>query len=46
MREEAVNGFLKKANGKWSIVEKLITKKRLTETEYKNNKFYMRKLQT
>jgi len=43
MRKEAVNELLKKANGNWAIIEKLIAEKRLIETEYKNNKFYMRK---
>jgi len=46
MREEAVCEFLKKANGNWAIVEKLIAENRLIGTEYKNNKFYMRKLWT
>ena len=43
MRKEAVNELLKKANGNWAIIEKLIAENRLIETEYKNNKFYMRK---
>jgi len=44
MREEAVDEFLKKANGNWAIVEDLITENKLIETEYKHNKFYIRKL--
>jgi len=44
MREEAVDEFLKKANGNWAIVEDLINENKLIETEYKNNKFYIRKL--
>ena len=44
MREEAVDEFLKKANGNWAIVEKLIDENKLIRTEYKNNRFYMRKL--
>ncbi len=44
MRKEAVDEFLKKANGNWVIVEKLITGNKLIETEYKSNRFYMRKI--
>ncbi|MCK4463130.1 MAG: radical SAM protein [Candidatus Omnitrophica bacterium] len=44
MRKEAVDEFLKKANGNWAIIEKLISENKLIETEYKNNKFYIRKL--
>jgi len=44
MRKEAVDEFLKKANGNWAIVEKLISENRLVGTKYKNNKFYIRKL--
>ena len=43
MRKEAVNELLKKANGNWAIIEKLIAENRLMETDYKNNKFYVRK---
>jgi wyosine [tRNA(Phe)-imidazoG37] synthetase (radical SAM superfamily) len=44
MRKEAVNEFLKKANGNWTIIDKLITENKLIKTEYKDNKFYMRKI--
>lgn len=44
MREEGVNEFLSKADSNWSVVEKLIEEGKLTETEYRGNKFYMRKL--
>ena len=44
MRKEAVDGFLKKANGNWAIIEKLIAGNELIETEYKGNRFYMRKI--
>lgn len=44
MRKEAVNEFLKKANGDWTIIDKLITDNKLIETEYKDSKFYMRKI--
>ena len=46
MRKEAVDEFLKKANGSWGIVEKLINENKLIKTEYKNKKFYIRKLHT
>jgi len=44
MRKEAVDEFLKKANENWTIIDKLITENKLIETEYKDNRFYMRKI--
>ena len=44
MREEAVIELLKKANTGWEIVEKLIEDGSLTEVEYQERNFYMRKL--
>ena len=44
MREEGVNNFLSKAKADWSIIEKLIKENKLVEVEYKDKKFYMRKL--
>jgi wyosine [tRNA(Phe)-imidazoG37] synthetase (radical SAM superfamily) len=44
MRKEAVHEFLKKANGDWTIIDKLITEKRLIKTEYKDSIFYIRRL--
>jgi wyosine [tRNA(Phe)-imidazoG37] synthetase (radical SAM superfamily) len=44
MRKEAVDEFLKKANGNWTIIDKLITENKLVKTEYKDNRFYMRKI--
>jgi wyosine [tRNA(Phe)-imidazoG37] synthetase (radical SAM superfamily) len=44
MRKEAMDEFLKKANGTWAVIEKLITDNKLEETEYKSSKFYVRKL--
>jgi len=44
MREDAVNEFLSKAKAEWSIIEELIHKGILIETEYGNKKFYARKL--
>jgi len=35
--------FYQKVEGNRVIIEKLIAENRLIETEYKNNKFYMRK---
>jgi len=46
MREEAVNKFLKKANGDWNVIEKLIAEDKLVETHYKDNKFYIRKIKS
>jgi len=44
MREEGVNEFLKRAGANWTVIEKLVNKDRLIEVEYKNKKFYLRKL--
>ena len=46
MREEAVNEFLKKANGDWNVIEKLIAESKLVEMEYKDKKFYLRKIKS
>ena len=42
MREDAVNNFLDKADKGWPIVNKLISKSKIVETEYNGQKFYMR----
>lgn len=44
MREEAVNEFLTTAKSYWSVIKKLITEDKLAEVEYRDKKFYMRKL--
>jgi len=44
MREEGANNFLSKAKADWTIIEKLIKDGKLIEVEYKDKKFYMRKL--
>ena len=43
MREEALKDFLKRAKSDWSTILKLIDKGQLVETDYKGNKFYIRK---
>jgi len=43
MREEALKDFLKRAKSDWSTILKLINKGQLVETDYKGNKFYIRK---
>lgn len=44
MREEQVKKFLDKAEKDWTVIRKLIDEEKLTEVEYKNKKFYTRKL--
>jgi wyosine [tRNA(Phe)-imidazoG37] synthetase (radical SAM superfamily) len=44
MREEAVNELLDKTGSNWHSIEELIENGKLKETEYRGNKFYMRKL--
>jgi len=46
MRKEGVNEFLTKAQADWNVIEKLIKEDKLVEVEYKDKKFYMRKLPT
>ncbi len=43
MREEAVRGFLAKANADWSTVESLISQNRLTEVEHEGITYYVRR---
>jgi wyosine [tRNA(Phe)-imidazoG37] synthetase (radical SAM superfamily) len=44
MREDGVRELLSKANASWSIIEKLLVQKKVIQTEYNGEKFYMRKL--
>jgi len=44
MREEAVNEMLNKTGSNWHLIEKLMENDKLIETEYRGDKFYMRKL--
>ncbi|CAN2042856.1 Radical SAM protein [Candidatus Magnetomoraceae bacterium gMMP-15] len=44
MREDAVREYLKKARGKFSIIEKLINENKIIVSEYNNNRFYLRTL--
>jgi len=43
IREEGVNELLTKAHGDWSLIERLMKEEKLIETNYKGNKFYLRK---
>ena len=44
MREEAVSKFLTQAGSDWPVVEGLIDRGQLVETNYEGRNFYMRKL--
>ena len=44
MREDGVKKLLAKAKSDWDVIEKLMHEGKLTEVEYKNKKFYIRKL--
>lgn len=44
MRESAVRGLLHRANENWALVEKLIGERRLVETQYNDQWFYMRNM--
>jgi hypothetical protein len=39
-----VKELLDKANANWKVIEKLINEGKLVEVQYKEKKFYMRKL--
>lgn len=42
MREEAIESFIEKSIADWSILQRLLTEKKLVEVEYAGNKFYQR----
>lgn len=44
MREDGVKKLLSKANSDWEIIDRLIEDKKILELDYKNRKFYMRKI--
>ncbi len=44
MREEAVKEYLKKAHSSFSIIDEMQKEGEITVTEYKNERFYLRKL--
>ncbi|WP_457553337.1 radical SAM protein [Desulfobacula sp.] len=44
MREDAVYAYLKKANKEFSIIEKLLSEKKLFVSTYNNKRFYLRTL--
>jgi wyosine [tRNA(Phe)-imidazoG37] synthetase (radical SAM superfamily) len=44
MRQEAVSEFLANAGSDWAVIDRLIAEGRMTEIEYENKMFYMRRL--
>ncbi len=44
MREDAVLDLLNRADADWSVVERLLVSGRLTQTDYRGSRFYMRVL--
>jgi wyosine [tRNA(Phe)-imidazoG37] synthetase (radical SAM superfamily) len=44
MRDDAVKGFLRKANSDWQVIESLLATGELVELEYEENRYYMRNL--
>ncbi len=44
MRKDGIDNFLNKAKKDWNVVDKLIKENKLIGIQYKNNKYYMRKL--
>jgi wyosine [tRNA(Phe)-imidazoG37] synthetase (radical SAM superfamily) len=44
MREEAVSGYLERADADWPVVHRLMDQGQLIDMEYEGDKFYMRKL--
>jgi hypothetical protein len=43
IREEAVRALLAGSRADWSLIERLISQGRLTETEYEGKRFYARR---
>ena len=46
MGEDDVEGFLKRNDAEWNIVDELLEEKRLTTAEYGGKRFFMRKMKT
>jgi wyosine [tRNA(Phe)-imidazoG37] synthetase (radical SAM superfamily) len=44
MRDDAVRGFLKKANSEWEVIENLLNENKLVEIKFENKVFYIRKM--
>lgn len=44
LREDAINEILRKANVNWNVIDTLILQEKLAETEYQNNKYYVRRI--
>ncbi|MCK5516682.1 MAG: hypothetical protein KAI39_07405, partial [Desulfobulbaceae bacterium] len=44
MREDAVKEYLKKADGDFSIIEKMVAENKIIVSEYNNDRFYLRRL--
>ncbi len=42
MRHDALEEFLEKSGEHWEIVQQMVERKQLIETEYRGNKFYLR----
>ena len=46
MRKEAVEKFLEQAGKSWGVIQRLIDAGQLVETEYKGDKYYLRRAET
>ncbi len=44
MREDAIQEYLKKANGDFSIIEEMVRENKIIVSEYNKDRFYIRKL--
>lgn len=44
MREDAIKEYLKKAKGKFSIIENMVRENRIVISKYNNERFYLRRL--
>jgi wyosine [tRNA(Phe)-imidazoG37] synthetase (radical SAM superfamily) len=44
MREDAVDAFLERAEGDWAAVQRLVTEGQLVEVDYRDHRYYLRKL--
>jgi hypothetical protein len=43
MREEAVRAFLARAGMEWSVVQELLARGQLVQTDYQGQRFYLRR---
>ena len=44
MRQDAVNDFLVRAGADWAVIDRLLERNQLIQTQFGNRQFYLRRL--